>query len=590
MLLKKPRLDSQAPKKQQTMSTPISITTKNTPHTPPISNCVPKYQHIPRRPPTESYDDGVDFQTLPTSNLNSNFSNGYPSDNTNVETVPTPSRRRQRTKRNRARDSCCQDFYDQYELLTGEDAILGRGSYAVVKLCKHKVSGKMYAVKMIDRSVDDNTREKCFNELRLMRICNQKEEILQMHEFYEDSKYFYMVNEYIQGGNLKNFLEDHAPLEEYWVSAMVKDLATALLFLHQNRIAHRDIKPANILCCSKDGPSPCKIADFDLAYSEDVKKTNTISGDSGLAATSPLRQATPRYGTSAEYRPSSPTRKASPMDMASAVGSPEYMAPEIAHLFMSDYSYNDDNDRYTEACDIWSLGVIMYKALCGRMPFRANPSECYDDKCGWELDEGCRYCLKSLFQNIHDARLTFRGPEWENISDSAKHLVMSCLTRSQYDRITAEEILEHPFIQSLSSLPNSQFQKPPTSPLLKRTMDHSLPNISAISLVSPIPEDEELDIENTSRRMQTPRNAPKLSASIDYPSELFKKNLSQFKLKSCELRLVQRIYHDKDDTYFYKGGYDDDDYQYEEDSSGCGSDLRDHPGGYYSTDFEIEIH
>lgn len=502
---------------------------------------------------------------------------------THVTTATTPSRRSGRNRRRiRARDSCCQDFFDQYELLDGPESILGEGAFGSVRLCRHKTSGREFAVKIIDREYPQNTREKCVHEMRLMMRCKSEGTILQMHEFYEDKSHFYMVNEYIAGGNLQTHLEEQKHLDEYSTALMVRDLATALAFLHKNCIAHRDIKPANILCCSRDGPSPCKIADFDLATSADIGKSNALK-DSGTSGHGSPARSPGHYRYSSESgdehaRPDSPRREIPIMEMNSAVGSPEYMAPEIARLFLEDeMSVN----KYSQACDIWSLGVIMYTALSGGVPFRANPYDCDADQCRWEQGEACSSCVNSLFEQICDGKLVFRGEKWDSISDSAKHLVYSCLTKNQYDRITADEILEHPFIQTLSTVPNlPQTASPargPNSPVSRRNSHTPISFLAA-----PIPEENDDFLED-----ERSIGIGSETCSIDIKmqnADIFIDQLKcgKFQLKSSNLQEVGEILVCREDISSSIPPYEDD----------CGwseGSLSGYPYGYKMDPYQSAI-
>ncbi len=111
-------------------------------------------------------------------------------------------------------------------------------------------------------------------------------------------------------------------------------------------IAHRDIKPENILCIDPDRVSPVKLCDFDLA---------SKMASSSLTVTTSSMIADP--------------------ELASPVGSAEFMAPEVVDAFVGDAL------KYDKRCDMWSLGVIIYIMLCGYPPFYG---ECWRDNCGWD--------------------------------------------------------------------------------------------------------------------------------------------------------------------------------------------------------------
>ncbi|KMZ73521.1 Calcium-dependent protein kinase 1 [Zostera marina] len=105
------------------------------------------------------------------------------------------------------------------------------------------------------------------------------------------------------------------------------------------------------------------------------------------------------------------------------VGSPYYVAPEVLQK------------RYGPEADVWSAGVIIYILLCGVPPF-------------WAETE------KSIFYQVLHGSLDFESDPWSTISDSAKDLVRRMLVRDPKKRITAHQVLCHPWIQTDGSAPD----------------------------------------------------------------------------------------------------------------------------------------
>uniref|UniRef100_A0ACD5Y508 Uncharacterized protein n=1 Tax=Avena sativa TaxID=4498 RepID=A0ACD5Y508_AVESA len=105
------------------------------------------------------------------------------------------------------------------------------------------------------------------------------------------------------------------------------------------------------------------------------------------------------------------------------VGSPYYMAPEVLKR------------NYGQEIDIWSAGVILYILLCGVPPFWA------------ETDEG-------IAQAIIRSCIDFEREPWPKVSHNAKDLVSKMLDNNPYARLTAQQVLEHPWIQNASAAPN----------------------------------------------------------------------------------------------------------------------------------------
>ncbi|XP_062202674.1 calcium-dependent protein kinase 29-like [Phragmites australis] len=105
------------------------------------------------------------------------------------------------------------------------------------------------------------------------------------------------------------------------------------------------------------------------------------------------------------------------------VGSPYYMAPEVLQR------------NYGQEIDIWSAGVILYILLCGVPPFWA------------ETDEG-------IARAIIRSNIDFGREPWPKVSENARDLVRKMLDPNPYSRLTAQQVLEHPWIQNASAAPN----------------------------------------------------------------------------------------------------------------------------------------
>ncbi|XP_026880734.2 caM kinase-like vesicle-associated protein [Electrophorus electricus] len=105
-------------------------------------------------------------------------------------------------------------------------------------------------------------------------------------------------------------------------------------------------------------------------------------------------------------------------------GTPEYLAPEVV-----------GRQRYGRPVDCWALGVIMYILLSGNPPF-------YDEAD----DEDYENHDKNLFRKILAGDYEFDSPYWDDISDSAKSLVSRLMEVDQYQRLTAQEAINHEWI------------------------------------------------------------------------------------------------------------------------------------------------
>lgn len=324
------------------------------------------------------------------------------------------------------------NFRDLYRL-TGE--LLGEGSYGRVLGCRSVLTGKECAVKVVSKAVRGFSRSKMLKEVGVYHLCRGCPEIVQLIEYFEEESddNFYLVFEKVAGGPLLDVVQRRGRLPEPEAAAVVRDLAAALAFLHSRGIAHRDLKPENVLYCGGDldgdsgngGGPVVKLCDFDLCSA--IHET----------VSTPMLQ--------------------------SPVGSVEYMAPEVVNAFAgSSYSNSSDLRRldqemslsltYDKRCDLWSLGVMAYVLLCGYMPFSSNGSGrgSGGPSCGcrdFQDQEDCPVCQERLFRAIRSGRLRFPDHPWTGlVSDDAKDLVSRLLVLDASSRLSASQVLQHPWI------------------------------------------------------------------------------------------------------------------------------------------------
>ncbi|XP_056132203.1 MAP kinase-interacting serine/threonine-protein kinase 1 isoform X3 [Lampris incognitus] len=313
--------------------------------------------------------------------------------------IPDAAKRKKK-KRTRATDSFTGTFDELYKLT---DEMLGQGAYAKVQGCISLQNGKEFAVKIIEKSAG-HSRSRVFREVETLYQCQGNGNILELIQFFEDNHCFYLVFEKLRGGSILTHIQNRKHFDELEASKVVRDIAQALDFLHTKGIAHRDLKLENILCEYTDRVSPVKICDFDLG-----------SGVKLSSACTPI--TTP--------------------ELTTPCGSAEYMAPEVVEVFTDEASF------YDKRCDLWSLGVILYILLSGSPPFTGH---CGGD-CGWDRGETCRTCQSHLFESIQEGKYEFQDKDWSHISDQAKDLISKLLVRDATLRLSAAQVLKHPWVQ-----------------------------------------------------------------------------------------------------------------------------------------------
>uniref|UniRef100_A0A0N5B129 Protein kinase domain-containing protein n=1 Tax=Syphacia muris TaxID=451379 RepID=A0A0N5B129_9BILA len=314
------------------------------------------------------------------------------------------------------------NFSEFYKLT---DEHLGSGAYASVRTGVSYASGEEFAIKLVDKHEPGHTRSRILREVGTFNLCKGHPNIVQLQEWFEDEDYFYLVFEKMRGGPLLNHIQQKGFFTEQEASKVTRDIASALKYLHDQGIAHRDVKPENVLCSDFDRVSPVKLCDLDLA--------------SKAVPPSP---------------PKLPCVNSEP-DLASPVGSAEFMAPEVVDAFVG------DSLKYDKRCDMWSLGVIVYIMICGYPPFYG---QCWRENCGWDQGLPCNDCQEYLFKRIQRGEFDFPEPEWKNVSEECKDLICHLLVgyfllvKNVRERLTADEVLKHPWVRD--GAPDTKLQTP----------------------------------------------------------------------------------------------------------------------------------
>jgi serine/threonine protein kinase len=202
--------------------------------------------------------------------------------------------------------------------LAGE---LGRGGMGVVWLANDRVLHREVALKEISYPVHLTDAERAVLRERTLREARaaarlENPHVVAIHDVIEEDGQPWLVMEHVRSRSLQRILEEDGPLSPAQTARIGLDVLSAIEVAHAAGIVHRDVKPANVLV-SDDGRA-C-LTDFGIA---------TTTEDATLTA----------QGT--------------------VLGSPSYMAPELAH-----------GEPSTPAVDLWSLGATLYTAVEGRTPF-----------------------------------------------------------------------------------------------------------------------------------------------------------------------------------------------------------------------------
>ncbi|KAM5284710.1 ribosomal protein S6 kinase alpha-2 isoform 4-T4 [Hipposideros larvatus] len=275
-------------------------------------------------------------------------------------------------------------FTDGYEIK--ED--IGVGSYSVCKRCVHKATDAEYAVKVIDKSKRDPSEE-----IEILLRYGQHPNIITLKDVYDDGKCVYLVMELMRGGELLDRILRQRCFSEREASDVLCTIAKTMDYLHSQGVVHRDLKPSNILYMDESGnPESIRICDFGFA--------KQLRAENGLLMT-------PCYTAN-------------------------FVAPEVLK-----------RQGYDAACDIWSLGILLYTMLAGFTPFANGPDDTPEE----------------ILARIGSGKYALSGGNWDSISDAAKDVVSKMLHVDPHQRLTAVQVLKHPWIVNREYLSQQQLSR-----------------------------------------------------------------------------------------------------------------------------------
>nr|BAB41150.1 hypothetical protein [Macaca fascicularis] len=275
-------------------------------------------------------------------------------------------------------------FTDGYEIK--ED--IGVGSYSVCKRCVHKATDTEYAVKIIDKSKRDPSEE-----IEILLRYGQHPNIITLKDVYDDGKFVYLVMELMRGGELLDRILQQRYFSEREASDVLCTITKTMDYLHSQGVVHRDLKPSNILYRDESGsPESIRVCDFGFA--------KQLRAGNGLLMT-------PCYTAN-------------------------FVAPEVLK-----------RQGYDAACDIWSLGILLYTMLAGFTPFANGPDDTPEE----------------ILARIGSGKYALSGGNWDSISDAAKDVVSKMLHVDPHQRLTAMQVLKHPWVVNREYLSQNQLSR-----------------------------------------------------------------------------------------------------------------------------------
>ncbi|RXG55493.1 Serine/threonine-protein kinase tricorner [Armadillidium vulgare] len=252
---------------------------------------------------------------------------------------------------------------DDFEALK----VIGRGAFGEVRLVQKKDTGHVYAMKIL-RKADMLEKEQVAHVRAERDVLVEADHqwVVKMFYSFQDPVNLYLVMEFLPGGDMMTLLMKKDTLSEECTQFYIAETALAIDSIHKLGFIHRDIKPDNLLL---DAKGHIKLSDFGLCTG--LKKSHRTEFYKDLSQAKPSDFTTNPMDSKRRAESWKKNRRALAY---STVGTPDYIAPEV---FMQ--------TGYGQACDWWSLGVIMYEMLIGYPPFCSeNPQETYRKCVDWE--------------------------------------------------------------------------------------------------------------------------------------------------------------------------------------------------------------
>lgn len=265
---------------------------------------------------------------------------------------------------------------------------LGSGMFGTVYKAKHKKTGVFRAIKRIKKDTRNaSSLESLLKDVDILKTLDHPN-IIKVYEYYQDEASIYIVTELCTGGELFEQILKEKNFTERKAAELMRQMLSAIAYCHEKKLVHCDLKPENIIFESNSNNNLVKIIDFGNA--------SFCEGDDRL---------TNRFG------------------------SVYYVAPEVLM------------GSYTEKCDVWSLGVIMYLILSGKPPFNGVNDQI-------------------ILKKVYEGKYSMEGPEWQTISADAKDLINKMLTFDFHSRITAKQCLEHKWIKEVGKVEDMKLSLP----------------------------------------------------------------------------------------------------------------------------------
>lgn len=310
----------------------------------------------------------------------------------------------------------CDNFTTIYKL--GDSVMPSSHSGMQIVYAKHCETGMDVVIKIRAKhnSFADKGEEKEWRQgTEFMLNLPITDGIARIYDVYEDRKGYYVVMEKVAGQDLFETMTGSGLLPVAEVKEVLKQLLIALVELHSRNMIHKDLKLENIM--------------FDRTPPAGSKAWGEISA----APASPVQVKLIDFDTVETFIPQTPKKT------KDVLGTDQYIAQEA-------YDGN-----YSPASDIFAIGVIAYRLLTSKFPFR---SDIFNDEAGENWVGSPK--MKEIRQKLVNYNISWNHRAF-TLDDQVRDLVQKMLSSSEQDRPSAKEALDHEWFKERhrrSSVPN----------------------------------------------------------------------------------------------------------------------------------------
>lgn len=249
---------------------------------------------------------------------------------------------------------------------------LGKGSFGKVKLCEHKETKELFAIKVMNKSMLRRARngvatalQQVQTEIAIMKKLRHRN-VVNLYEVIDDPSCnkMYLVMQYVEKGPVLKMSNDGTckALGDQKAKEYAKQLAAGINYLHRHNVVHRDIKPDNILLGAND---TVYLSDFGVSEMLDDDSEDYVIGSQGT---------------------------------------PAFMSPELCR---------GEGSVHGKAVDMWALGVTLYSFVFGKLPFFGSSVDSIthaiqNNACEFpsNADSGWVSLLSSLLNKDPNRRIT----------------------------------------------------------------------------------------------------------------------------------------------------------------------------------------